>query len=97
MIADAILDGNFQADRPNQKSRADFTSVRAAGGWLHVAVVPDLFSHRAVGWSMKAERDASRVMDALMMAAWRRGKADALLHHSDQGSHGGLNRSSQHP
>lgn len=23
-------------------------------------------------------------MDALMMAVWRRGKADALLHHSDQ-------------
>ncbi len=47
---------------------------------------------------MKAERDASLVMDALMMAfagrsnlwrcpaQWRRGKADALLHHSDQGS-----------
>jgi putative transposase len=35
---------------------------------------------------MKADRDASLVMDALMMAVWRRGKADALLHHSDQGS-----------
>lgn len=34
---------------------------------------------------MKADRDASRVMDVLMMAVWRRGKADAL-HHSDQGS-----------
>src|SRR5690606_22618000 len=33
-----------------------------------------------------AERDASLVMDALMMAVWRRGKADALLHRSDQGS-----------
>ena len=35
---------------------------------------------------MKADRDASLVMDALMMAVWRRGKVDALLHHSDQGS-----------
>lgn len=35
---------------------------------------------------MKAERDASLVMDSLMMAVWRRDKADALLHHSDQGS-----------
>jgi len=26
------------------------------------------------------------VTDALMMAIWRRGKPDALLHHSDQGS-----------
>ena len=35
---------------------------------------------------MKADRDASLVMDALMATVWRRGKADALLHHSDQGS-----------
>ena len=57
-----------------------------AEGWLYVAVVLDLFSRRAVGWSMKTDRDALLVMDALMMAVWRRGKADALLHHSDQGS-----------
>ncbi|SFG28291.1 Integrase core domain-containing protein, partial [Palleronia marisminoris] len=38
------------------------------------------------GWSMKADRDASLVMDARMLAACRRGKADTLLHHSDQGS-----------
>ena len=31
-------------------------------------------------------RTGCLVMDALMMAVWRRGKADALLHHSDQGS-----------
>ena len=55
-------------------------------GWLYVAAVLDLFSRRVVGWSMKVERDASLVMDALMMAIWRRGKADALLHHTDQGS-----------
>jgi putative transposase len=48
--------------------------------------VLDLFSRRVVGWSMKADRDASLVMDALMMAVWRRGKVDALLHHSNQGS-----------
>jgi hypothetical protein len=32
-----------------------------------------------------------------MMAVWRRGKPDALLHHSDRGSQGGFKRSSQHP
>jgi putative transposase len=36
--------------------------------------------------SMKAEMTAQLVTDALMMAIWRRGKPDALLHHSDQGS-----------
>ena len=29
---------------------------------------------------------AQLVTDALLMAVWRRGKTDALLHHSDQGS-----------
>lgn len=86
VIADNLLDRDFRADSPNQKWLADFTYIWTAEGWLYVAVVLDLFSRRIVGWSMKAERDASLVMDALMMAVWRRGKADTLLHHSDQGS-----------
>ena len=86
VIADNVLDRDFQADRPNRKWLADFTYIWTAEGWLYVAAVLDLFSRRIVGWSMKAERDAPLVMDALMMAVWRRGKADALVHHSDQGS-----------
>ncbi len=57
-----------------------------AEGWLYVAVVIDLFSRRVVGWSMSAEMTAQLVTDALVMAIWRRGKPDALLHHSDRGS-----------
>ena len=38
---------------------------------------------------------AQLVTDALVMAIWRRGKPDALLHHSDRGSQGGFKRSSQ--
>ena len=86
VIADNILGRDFQADQPNQKWLADFTYIWTAEGWLYVAVVLDLFSRRAVGWSMKADRDASLVMDALMMAVWLRGKAHTLLHHSEQGS-----------
>lgn len=86
IIADNILDPDFVADLPNQKWLADFTYLWTAEGWLYVAVVLDLFSRRVLGWSMKADRDASLVMDALMMAVWRRSKADALLHHSYQGS-----------
>jgi len=40
---------------------------------------------------------AQLVTDALVMAIWRRGKPLAVLHHSDRGSQGGFNRSSQHP
>jgi putative transposase len=41
---------------------------------------------RVVGWSMKAEMNVQLVTDALLMAIWRRGRPDALLHHSDRGS-----------
>ena len=56
------------------------------GGLLYVAVVLDLFSRRIVGWSTSTSMTAQLVADALTMALWRRGKRDALLHHSDQGS-----------
>ena len=85
-IAANVLDRQFTAERPNQKWIADFTYVWTAEGWLYVAAVIDLFSRRVVGWSMKAEMNAQLVTDALIMAIWRRGKPDALLHHSDQGS-----------
>jgi putative transposase len=81
-----VLDRQFVAERPNQKWIADFTYLWTAEGWLYVAAVIDLFSRRVVGWSMKAEMTAQLVTDALVMAIWRRGKPDALLHHSDQGS-----------
>ena len=85
-VAPNVLDRQFAADRPNQKWIADFTYIWTAEGWLYVAAVVDLFSRRVVGWSMKAEMTAQLVTDALVMAIWRRGKPDALLHHSDQGS-----------
>ena len=67
-----------------------------AEGWLYVAVVLDLYSRRAVGWSMQSSMTSQLVADALMMAVWRRGKPVALLHHSDQRSQPGFNWSSQH-
>ena len=86
MIAPNILDRQFHATQPNRKWIADFTYVWTAEGWLYVAAVIDLFSRRVVGWSMSATMTAQLVTDALLMAIWRRGKPDALLHHSDQGS-----------
>ena len=86
VIAGNMLDRQFTADRPNQKWVADFTYIWTAEGWLYVAAVIDLFSRRVVGWSMSDTMTAQLVTDALIMAIWRRGKPDALLHHSDQGS-----------
>ena len=81
-----MLDRRFQAPAPNRKWIADFTCIWTAEGWLYVAAVLDLFSRRVVGWSMSASMAAQLVTDALTMAIWRRGKPEALLHHSDRGS-----------
>jgi putative transposase len=86
VIAGNVLDRQFTADTPNRKRVADFTCIWTAEGWLDVAAVIDLFSRRVVGWSMSDTITAQPVADALIMAIWRRGKPDALLHRSDQGS-----------
>jgi putative transposase len=85
-IAPNTLDRKFEASAPNQKWVADFTYIWTAEGWLYVAVVLDLFARRAIGWSMKSEMTSQLVIDALMMAVWRRGKPNAVMHHSDRGS-----------
>jgi putative transposase len=85
-VAANVLDRSFEAAAPNRKWIADFTYIWTAEGWLYVAAVIDLFSRRVVGWSMNAAMTTQLVTDALMMAIWRRGKPDSLLHHSDRGS-----------
>ena len=85
-VAPNVLDRTFEASGPNRKWIADFTYIWTADGWLYAAAVVDLFSRRVVGWSMSATMTAQLVTDALIMAIWRRGKPDALLHRSDRGS-----------
>lgn len=60
--------------------------VRDRGVSVPQAAATDLFSRRLVGWPMNSTMTSQLVVDALMMAVWRRGKPDALLHHSDHGS-----------
>jgi putative transposase len=85
-VAPNVLERRFTAPAPNHRWIADFTYIWTAEGWLYVAAVIDLFSRRVVGWSMSAAMTAELVTDALVMAIWRRGKPDALIHHSDRGS-----------
>jgi putative transposase len=85
-VAPNVLERSFSAPAPNRRWIADFTYIWTAEGWLYVAAVIDLFSRRVVGWSMSASMTAELVTDALVMAIWRRGKPEALIHQSDRGS-----------
>lgn len=85
-IAPNLLDRQFEATAPNQRWVADFTYIWTDEGWMYAAMVLDLYSRRIVGWAMNSSMTAQLVTDALLMALWRRGKPQQLLHHSDQGS-----------
>ena len=64
----------------------DITYIRTWQGWLYLAIVLDLFSRKVVGWSMKATLAKELVLDALIMAVWRRRPQQPVLIHSDQGA-----------
>ena len=79
------MDREFKAAEPNQSRVTDFTYIRTHEGWLYLTIVLDLFSRQVVGWSMKSNPKADLVIDALLMALWRRKPEGKVLIHSDQG------------
>ncbi|MEB6479398.1 IS3 family transposase [Acinetobacter vivianii] len=86
VIAANTLDRQFNPTHPNQLWVTDITYIRTHEGWLYLAVVIDLFSLLVVGWSMKSRITTDLVLDASLMALWRRNPKNKVLIHSDQGS-----------
>lgn len=84
-VAPNVLDREFEVDQPNQSWVTDFTYIRTHEGWLYLTIVLDLFSRQVVGWSMKSSPKVDLVIDALLMALWRRKPEGKVLIHSDQG------------
>jgi len=58
VVATNVLVRAFGAAAPNRKWITELTYIWTAEGWLYVAAVIDLFSHRVVGWSMSAAMTA---------------------------------------
>src|SRR5581483_536766 len=85
-FAPNTLNRDFVAQQPNTKWVTDTKAVETAEGWLHVAVILDLFSRRVVGWAMAAKEDSALTELALRMAVARRHPGSDLLHHSDRGT-----------
>lgn len=80
------LDRQFTVEQPDTVWVTDITYIRTWEGWLYLAVVLDLYSRAVIGWSMKATLSRDIVLDALLMAVWRRRPKHNVLVHSDQGS-----------
>lgn len=86
LVAPNALKREFTVERPDSVWVTDITYIRTWQGWLYLAVVLDLYSRKVVGWSMKPTIHRELVLDALMMAVWRRKPKKPVMIHSDQGS-----------
>ncbi|EKR9386360.1 IS3 family transposase [Raoultella ornithinolytica] len=80
------LQRQFNPDAPDERWVTDITYIRTHEGWLYLAVVVDLFSRKIIGWSMQSRMTKDLVLNALLMAVWRRNPEKQVLVHSDQGS-----------
>jgi len=93
----------FSPPAPDRLWVADYTYVPTWAGMVYVAFVIDAYSRRILGWRAASSMKTALVLvlDALEQALWTRrrgGRPDlaGLVHHTDQGSEGGFNQSSQH-
>ena len=73
----------------------DITDFTVAGCWWYLAIVMDQYSRRILAWSLTRRR-TSAVTCAVLAEAVRRRPAKGVIFHSDRGTEGGFNRSSQH-
>lgn len=85
VVSNNILNRRFQVKKPNHSWVTDITYIKTHEGWLYLAVVIDLFSRQIIGWSMKNRLHTDIVLNALLMAIWRRKPENTVLIHSDQG------------
>jgi len=81
-----LLQQEFTVAEGDSAWATDITYIRTYEGWLYLAVVLDLHSRLVVGWSMKPTLARDLVLDALLMAVWRRRPKGKVILHSDQGS-----------
>ena len=72
ILAPNRLNREFTVDAPDRAWVTDITYIRTWQGWLYLAVVMDLYARKVVGWSMKPTLARELVLDALLMAVWRR-------------------------
>ena len=91
-----LLKRDFTADRPGVRFVGDITYLRTGEGWLYLATVIDLFNREVVGWSMADHMRTELISDALTMAHTHGRIAPGAVFHSDRGSQGEFNWSSQH-
>ena len=86
IVVDNTLDRQFDVAAPDTAWVTDITYIKTNEGFAYLAVVIDLYSRRVVGWSIQSRQTTDLVLQALLMAVWRRKPKTRVLIHSDEGS-----------
>jgi putative transposase len=86
VVVDNTLDRQFDVTAPDTAWVTDITYIRTCEGFAYLAVVIDLYSRRVIGWALQNRQTTDVVLQALLMAVWRRKPKEKVLIHSDQGS-----------
>ena len=81
---------------PDQLWVGDLIYVATTSGFAYVAVILEAWSRRVVGYAIGCSIDARLALAALRAALDTRHPPQGCIHHSDRGSQGGFNWSSQH-
>lgn len=81
-----LLNRKFNYAKPNCAWVSDVSYFWTRSGWLHLAIVMDLFSRMIIGWSMSSHVDKDLTLDAFTMALLNRSPKPKLIHHCDQGA-----------
>ena len=91
-----LVQRNFTVDRPNVLWLTDITEHPTREGKVYCCAVLDAYSRRGVGWAIDRRCETALVNDAVLMASESRKTEPTSIIHSDHGSQGEFNRSSQH-
>jgi len=86
VVVDNTLDRQFDVAAPDKVWVSDITYIKTYEGFLYLAVVIDLYSRRVIGWATQSRQPTDLVLQALLMAVWRRRPRQPVLVHTDQGS-----------
>jgi putative transposase len=86
VVVDNTLDRQFDVTAPDTAWVSDITYIKTYEGFLYLAVIIDLYSRRVIGWATQSRQPTDLVLQALLMAVWRRKPKLRVLIHTDQGS-----------
>ncbi|WP_207100252.1 IS3 family transposase [Paracoccus shandongensis] len=76
---------NLIPDQPDEVWVADFTYIRVAAGFCHLAVILDACSRKVIGYALSRHLNRELALAALRAAVMSRNPPKGCIHHADRG------------